>query len=175
MPVYSLAFVGGFVIMSMELLGGRLLAPYFGSGIYVWGSIISVFMLALAVGYLMGGRLTLQQVNLRRFAGIFILSAVLLLPLTIANEPAMNWIFERILDPRLGSLLACLVLFFQHPVKIGDRVRVFDGDHWVEGELMDITYFFVFVRTEQEGVVSIPNAALLKNAFHIVDDGTGKG
>jgi hypothetical protein len=33
----------------------------------------------------------------------------------------------------------------------------------------------VFIRTEKEGVVSIPNAALLKNSFHIVDDGPGKG
>jgi len=74
----------------------------------------------------------------------------------------------------LSNITACLVLFFQHPVKIGDRIRMFDGDHWVEGILMDITYFFVFIRTEQEGVVSIPNAALLKNAFHIVDDRPGK-
>ncbi len=74
----------------------------------------------------------------------------------------------------LSNITACLVLFFQHPVKIGDRIRVFDGDQWVEGELMDITYFFVFIRTEQEGLVSVPNSALLKNAFHIVDDGTVK-
>jgi small-conductance mechanosensitive channel len=75
----------------------------------------------------------------------------------------------------LSNITACMVLFFQHPVKIGDRIKVFDSDHWVEGELTDITYFFVFIRTEKEGVVSIPNAALLKNSFHIVDDGPGKG
>ena len=45
--VNVLAFGGGFVIMSLELLGGRVLAPYFGGSIYVWGSIITVFMLAL--------------------------------------------------------------------------------------------------------------------------------
>src|SRR5690606_8397669 len=55
--VYTLAFVGGFCIMSLELLGGRVLAPYFGSSIYVWGSIITVFMLSLSFGYLLGGRL----------------------------------------------------------------------------------------------------------------------
>ena len=54
--IATLAFTGGFVIMSVELLGGRLLAPWFGSSIYVWGSIISVFMLALALGYYIGGR-----------------------------------------------------------------------------------------------------------------------
>jgi len=68
----------------------------------------------------------------------------------------------------LSNITACLVLFFQHPVKIGDRIRVFAQDHWVEGELMDITYFFVFVRTDSDGVISIPNAVLLKETFHIV-------
>lgn len=74
----------------------------------------------------------------------------------------------------LSNVTACLVLFFQHPVKIGDRIRVYDHDHWVEGELLDITYFFVFIRTEQDGVVSIPNSVLLKDTFHILDGTTDK-
>ena len=68
----------------------------------------------------------------------------------------------------LSNVTACLVLFFQHPVKLGDRIRVFDGELWVEGELMDITYFFVFIRTDGQGTISLPNAILLKNAFHII-------
>lgn len=71
----------------------------------------------------------------------------------------------------LSNITACLVLFFQHPVKIGDRIRVYDQDHWVEGELLDITYFFVFVRTESDGIISIPNAVLLKDTFHILERG----
>ncbi|MEK9822758.1 MAG: glycosyl transferase, partial [Gammaproteobacteria bacterium] len=59
--VLTLAFTSGFIIMSIEMLGGRILAPYFGSSIYVWGSIITVFMVALAVGYLTGGHLSLMQ------------------------------------------------------------------------------------------------------------------
>ncbi len=36
--------------MLVELLGGRLISPFFGSSIYVWGSVIFVFMLGLALG-----------------------------------------------------------------------------------------------------------------------------
>ena len=79
--IHLLAFCGGFVIMSMELLGGRILAPYFGSGVYVWGSIITVFMLSLSLGYLLGGRLSVRDPSLNRFAAIFVLGAVLLLSL----------------------------------------------------------------------------------------------
>lgn len=117
--VYWLAFCGGFAIMSMELLGGRLLAPYFGSSIYVWGSIITVFMLALSIGYLLGGRATLSRVSVKRFGLIFLVGAALMLPLLLANEAVMNWIFDRFTDPRLGSLLACMSLFFIPTLVLG--------------------------------------------------------
>ncbi|MGD8416501.1 MAG: fused MFS/spermidine synthase, partial [Pseudomonadales bacterium] len=94
--IYLLAFTGGFVIMSLELLGGRVLAPYFGSSIYVWGSIITVFMLSLALGYLFGGRLSLNRPSLSRFGVIFAVAAVLLYPLVYLAEPTMIRIFEVI-------------------------------------------------------------------------------
>ena len=48
--------------MAFEFLGARKMAPFFGSGVYVWGAVIAVFMLALSVGYLLGGRLA-DRVN----------------------------------------------------------------------------------------------------------------
>jgi len=117
--VYLLAFTGGFVIMSLELLGGRLLAPYFGSDIYVWGSIITVFMLSLSLGYLIGGRLTLRPTSIFRLGLIFLAAAALLYPLILYSEPVMEWIFDRIVDPRYGSLSACVFLFFVPTVILG--------------------------------------------------------
>ncbi len=114
-----LAFSGGFIVMSLELLGGKLLAPYFGSDIYVWGSIISVFMLALAVGYLVGGRLTLRATNLFRLGLIFITAACLLAPLLLSANAAMEWIFVSVEDVRYGSLLACTLLFFPPTLVLG--------------------------------------------------------
>jgi len=66
-----LAFIAGFIIMAIELLGGRILAPYFGSSIYVWGSIITVFMLSLSIGYLCGGKLSLHNPNLKTYGSFF--------------------------------------------------------------------------------------------------------
>lgn len=107
------AFTSGFVIMSIEMLGGRIIAPWFGGDIYVWGSIITVFMLSLSLGYLIGGRLTLREnAGLRPFAMIFFSAAVLILPLLFAADQIMAWIFERIIDPRYGSLVASMALFF---------------------------------------------------------------
>jgi predicted membrane-bound spermidine synthase len=49
------AALTGAVVMAMELTAFRLYAPYFGNSIYVWGSMISVVMLALSAGYSLGG------------------------------------------------------------------------------------------------------------------------
>ena len=117
--VSVLAFTSGFVIMSLELLGGRLLAPYFGSGIYVWGSVITVFMLALSAGYLTGGWLSLFNPSLKRFSLIFFASAATLYPLALINELLMATVFEAVTDPRWGSLLAALILFTLPTVILG--------------------------------------------------------
>ncbi len=98
--------------MSVELLGGRILAPYFGSSIYVWGSIITIFMMALSIGYLIGGRLSLHQPSLFRYGLFFIVAAIALTPVIVFANAWMDAVFIRIEDPRYGSLVASTVLFF---------------------------------------------------------------
>jgi hypothetical protein len=117
--IHVLAFGGGFAVMSLELLGGRIVAPYFGSGIYVWGSIITVFMAALSVGYLLGGRLSMREPTLTRFGFVFLGAAVLLYPLVLYADPLMQMVFARIEDPRYGSLLAGTVLFVLPTIVLG--------------------------------------------------------
>ena len=53
--LYAVCFLAGGSIMTLEMLGFRLLAPYFGYSIYIWGSLIGIIMLALSCGYIIGG------------------------------------------------------------------------------------------------------------------------
>ena len=144
--IYLLAFVGGFVIMSLELLGGRVLAPYFGSSIYVWGSIITIFMLSLSLGYLFGGKLSLHRPSLQRFGIIFIVAAVLLYPLVYFAEPVMLLVFERIEDPRYGSLVASGILFILPTIILGMispySVRLLVESTHQSGQIAGRLYFF---------------------------------
>src|SRR5262249_24920761 len=52
-----LVFWAGAVLMGLEIAGSRVLAPHFGNSIFVWGSLITVFLAALSVGYFVGGHL----------------------------------------------------------------------------------------------------------------------
>lgn len=110
--ILLVAFINGFVIMSIELLGGRVLAPYFGSSVHVWGSIITVFMLSLSLGYLWGGKLSLGKAGPRTFAWFFIGAAILSLPIIFLAEDLMAWVFITIEDPRYGSLVTAMLLYF---------------------------------------------------------------
>jgi hypothetical protein len=110
--VMMLAFIAGFIIMAIELLGGRILAPYFGSSIYVWGSIITVFMLSLSIGYLCGGKLSLYNPNLKTYGSFFTIAALLLLPLIFWSNELMEVLFMQVEDPRYGSLIVSMMLFF---------------------------------------------------------------
>jgi len=69
---YTIAGWSGFYVMVVELLSGRLIAPSFGNSIYVWGSVIFVFMLALAIGYLLGGIYSQYRPSVVRLCGLLV-------------------------------------------------------------------------------------------------------
>src|SRR5262245_61026957 len=98
--------------MAVELLGGRLMAPTFGSSIYVWGAIITVFMLALSLGYLAGGRYSLHTPSVRRLGVVLLVAAVAAVPILLIGDGLLDVISIHVTDPRFGSLLAATVLFF---------------------------------------------------------------
>ncbi len=143
--VLSLAFCAGFSIMCFELVGGRLLAPYFGSSVYVWGSIITVFMLALSIGYLSGGRYSLFKPSLRKYAFIYMIAAISLIPTISFSEIIMDWVFELVQDPRYGSLLASSILFLVPTVIMGMiapySVRILTESKNSSGQTAGFLYF----------------------------------
>lgn len=69
----------------------------------------------------------------------------------------------------LSNVTACLILFFQHPIKVGDTISIIHEENEIEGELMEISYFFVYVKTADRGTLTVPNALLLKSTFFIKD------
>jgi hypothetical protein len=109
--IHVAAAWSGFFVMGVELLGGRLLAPYFGSSIFVWGALIAVFMACLAIGYLVGGQLSLRSPSMAKLGMLLLGEALLALPIIVGGDEILDFISYVIVDPRYGSLLASLLLF----------------------------------------------------------------
>ena len=110
--IACMAFISGFCIMTIEMLGARILSPYFGGSLSVWGSIITIFMLALALGYLLGGRLSTRKPSGVTYALFFIGAALFSVPIILFADIIMNPIMINIEDARYGSLFASIFLFF---------------------------------------------------------------
>ncbi|QDP03063.1 fused MFS/spermidine synthase [Thalassotalea sp. PS06] len=131
--------------MGIQLLGGRILAPYFGSSVHVWGSIITVFMLALSIGYLYGGRLSMKNPSLKRFGMIFMLAGATLLPLIYFTTNILDWVFINIEDSRYGSLVASTILFLVPTVILGMispySIRLLVTHQDESGQIAGLLYF----------------------------------
>jgi small-conductance mechanosensitive channel len=67
----------------------------------------------------------------------------------------------------LSNVTSSLLLFFNHPVKIGDKIKIFDRDYPFEGEVSDLTYFFIHLKTDSGEIITIPNSILLQKSVSI--------
>lgn len=143
--IYAAAGWSGFLIMSVELLGSRLLSPYFGSSIFVWGGIISVFMTCLSIGYLIGGQLSLRKPSMSRLGLLLAGEATLTLPIIAASDVILEYLSYLVPDPRYGSLLGSLLLFGAPTLMSGMispyAVRLLISDLHKSGRSAGVLYF----------------------------------
>ena len=103
--------LAGAALMSLEIVGARVLAPVFGTSIFVWGSLITVFLAALAVGAALGGRLADRKPQPSVLAGLLVASGVLTWVVFLAPAPVMRFFADASIPDRFRSLLAAIALF----------------------------------------------------------------
>lgn len=69
----------------------------------------------------------------------------------------------------LSNLTASVILFFSHPLRLGDRIRVLDKDFDWTGEIEDISGFYLFMRTDDGRQITIPNNLVIQKGIEILD------
>ncbi len=75
----------------------------------------------------------------------------------------------------LSNVTSSILLFFNHPVKIGDTIKVLDKEYPFEGEVTDLTYFFVHLKTDEGEIITIPNSVFLQKSVSVIGkDNTSK-
>jgi predicted membrane-bound spermidine synthase len=116
---YSVAFLSGGVLLGLEIVASRIVAPYFGNSVYVWGSLISVFLLALSIGYWIGGVLADKRPSLVVLAKILASAAACILVLPLVYLPVGKFVAELNLEFRFSLLLISLLFFLVPSVLMG--------------------------------------------------------
>src|ERR1043166_3866759 len=117
----ALVFIGGFIIMVLEIIGARFLAKDFGSSFHVWVSQIGVVLIALALGYYLGGALADRWQRLSSLVALLAPTGLLLYclptwskwvidPIILRHplDKPVPLIWQRV-DPVLGSALVFLL------------------------------------------------------------------
>lgn len=111
LALYAIAFFSGFVLMGYEILGGRAIAPYYGSSIYVWGALISVTLAGLSVGYAVGGRLADRGADHKTLSRVLFVPAALIAAFPLYGYACCRCLYALELNSRLGSLALSAALF----------------------------------------------------------------
>lgn len=119
MTLRIVVFGAGAILMALEIVGSRILAPYFGSSVYVWGSLISIFLAALSLGYYLGGVAADRSPRARTLAFALAIAGVLILVLPVLSRPILTQFATWDLGPRANPLLASMVLFVLPSLLLG--------------------------------------------------------
>jgi len=107
----GLLVIFGAAVMSLEILASNLMSPYFGGSVYIWGSIISSFMIHFSFGYVLGGYLCKRTARVYPLLLLLIVASVWIIFIPKIHPPTGAFVSDRIEDVRYGSLVAMNIIF----------------------------------------------------------------
>ena len=120
--IYLFAVLEGATVMAVELISARMVAPYFGSSLYVWATVIGFTLLALAIGYFAGGTIADKYSGPDTLLWL-LLTASLFLMLMHVFVPLLTIAFVK-LNPGVAVVLVSMALILPPLVFLGHGTNV---------------------------------------------------
>lgn len=108
--LYVLAFLEGGGVMACELLGAKLIAPFFGNSLYVWAGVLGVTLTALMCGYYLGGYLAGKFSDPKLVFWLLLISGVLVLFMPYLSRGVMENTLG--MGVKLGATLSLFAYMF---------------------------------------------------------------
>lgn len=105
--------------MALELVGSRIIAPFLGTSIFVWTSLIGVILGSLSLGYWWGGIIADKNPTYKKLSSVLYSAGILIGITAVANTTILYPIAISGLGPRWGSVLAAILLFAPAAVLFG--------------------------------------------------------
>jgi predicted membrane-bound spermidine synthase len=107
---FLLSFIEGGAVMAAELLGAKMLAPYFGSSLYVWATVLAVTLGGLAIGYYLGGMLSFKSRNPLTLFYVLIAASVFTVLMPFTSKLVLWAIGLHSLIPSVICSSMCILL-----------------------------------------------------------------
>jgi small-conductance mechanosensitive channel len=70
----------------------------------------------------------------------------------------------------VSNITSAVIIFFNHPVKIGDSIVVLDKDYQVEGKISDIGMFFMIIKSTEGDQISIPTNVFMNKMIKKINN-----
>lgn len=104
-----LVFVVGVGILGAEIAAARLLAPWFGASTIVWANTIAICLVALSIGYALGGRLADRDPRPAGLARIVLIASVLIAIVPFISGPFLRQAVKAVENLSVATFLGSLV------------------------------------------------------------------
>jgi predicted membrane-bound spermidine synthase len=118
-----LVFVAGAASLAVEMSASRLLAPYFGTSLFVWANLIGLILLYLTIGYYLGGLVADRYPSPTMLYGMTTVAALLISVIPIISRPILNWSLQAFATYSIsvfyGSLVSVILLFALPMILLG--------------------------------------------------------
>lgn len=105
-----LAFIEGMCVMACELIGAKMIAPFFGSSLYVWAAVLGVTLFSLMSGYYIGGYLSEKLKNSKTLLWVLLIGGLFIILMPFSSI----WIMSVLIDSsiQIGSTLSLMIFLF---------------------------------------------------------------
>ncbi|MCL1941344.1 MAG: fused MFS/spermidine synthase [Synergistaceae bacterium] len=113
------SFMCGAMVMVVEMAGSRLLAPWMGSSLIVWTSLIGIILACLSVGYWLGGKLADITPKITSLSKIILAASVSVAALGLLANPVLSFVSDTVSNLYTGSVVAAIILFSVPSVLLG--------------------------------------------------------
>lgn len=113
------SFSCGTCVMVLEMAGSRVMAPYMGTSLVVWTSLIGIVMASLTLGYWAGGAVSDKRPDPGLLAKIIGGAAVFSLVVALGANPLLGLLSRNVRNVYVGSIIASICLFMVPSVLLG--------------------------------------------------------
>jgi spermidine synthase len=124
-----LSFLEGGAVMCTELLGAKMVAPYFGTSLQSWASVLGVTLMALTFGYFLGGFITKSKKEIFYLYLVYLLAGVFMLLMPITSRLIMTVVADWPLE---AGLILSLFVFLLPPLLLMGMVSPLTIYHLTE-------------------------------------------
>jgi len=110
-PITVAVFTSGAALLCVELAASRVLSPFFGNSLFVWGALIGVVLAGLAIGYWAGGALADRIPAPELLAVVIGLGAAGVLAIPFLDDHVLEAVVSWDPGPRANPVIASILLF----------------------------------------------------------------